>query len=1254
MNKKEWFFIVISIFFGIFLLSQNTFFVKADAPVDYILISEVKVTGDSPTDEFVELYNPTAEEKSLSGYSLYKFKKSSTSTEDKILLFSFENNESIPGYGHFLLAHEDANYDQDANYVTSTVSLSVNNTVFLENAEGKVIDLVGWDEATSFEGSVVSDGPTTAKSIERKPGGMEGNGIDTDDNSADFERATPNPQNTLSDPTPLANIPPIAFFSVSSTFEVSEEVSFDASASEDSDGQIVLYSWDFGDASAATSSVSNINHTYGSAGDFVVSLTVEDNSGAEASTSTIISITTASSTPDVATSTIKNVLINEVMVNPEEGFEWVEFYNPNPSAVNMNGWKLLDNAGTVLLDFTIEGLSYAAVTTSMKFNNTGDIVLLRNPEDEMVDRLYYGPYTDEFRLENEENAPLPEKGEVLAREFGAPDTDIYIDDFFLSTTSTFGSQNVIVAPAEEEDSSEDSNDSNPSPSRGAPVSSYLQKGDLMINEFVAIPGEDEDEWVEIYNASGQHLELNGVYVEEGSGRKTVLENISIAKKGFFVVEDLSGNLNNSGDIIYIKDESGKTLDVVSYGNWDDGDSKDNAEIGEKGESVFRKKNGVSTGNDKEDFSFGQSTLGESNEPIVEEDNSDEEKENDEGLKLLPEEVLPLSVTTTLRFNEVLPNPEGSDKENEFIELFNPDEEAIDLEGWSISDISGKEFYFEKGESIEALGFLSIKSALRSDLILNNNGESLFLWNKESKLIDLIHIPEAKEGKSFAYESDASWKWTSILTPGKKNIFDAEESVISEDFVPLYKKEAEFGEMIEFDAEEMEEKLGGEAFWVFSDEEIVAALAEKAFFKAGKHNFTLLIKKGEEVLFEGAYTIIVAEEKALDSVGGNLIGDPYNIIISEVFPNPKGSDDVEFIELHNPTEFDIDLSYFVLDDIEGGSGGYLFKEGTILPAGAYILFAKENTHLTLNNTSDQVRILDEKKNIITFIEYSDVLEGASFAYDKANSKHVWTSSVTPGKENVITFIKEEVKEIAPEAKKREPLIQEMDLYSVYGADIGDIVRVKGRVSVLPGVFGSQYFYISGSPGVQVYSFKKDFPDLSLGDELEVTGELTEVRGERRIKTSSIEDILKTGTSTPLAASEAEIVNLVDFDSGWLVEVSGEISESKSGSLYIDDGTDEIKVYFKKATALSGKDYPVGSLVTVRGIFIESESEYKLLPRGKEDILLHSIESVDDDKINENIENILPKKEFWKEYLVLSVFAGALLIFAFIKRKNIKKE
>ncbi|MFB6178746.1 MAG: PKD domain-containing protein [Halorientalis sp.] len=72
------------------------------------------------------------------------------------------------------------------------------------------------------------------------------------------------------------------------TATVNETISFDGSGSADSDGSIVSYQWDFGDGVTATGVAPT--HQYSSTGNYTVTLTVTDDSGATATDTVAITI----------------------------------------------------------------------------------------------------------------------------------------------------------------------------------------------------------------------------------------------------------------------------------------------------------------------------------------------------------------------------------------------------------------------------------------------------------------------------------------------------------------------------------------------------------------------------------------------------------------------------------------------------------------------------------------------------------------------------------------------------------------------------------------------------------------------------------------------------------------------------------------------------------------------------------------------------------------------------------------------------
>ena len=86
-----------------------------------------------------------------------------------------------------------------------------------------------------------------------------------------------------------ANVPPVAIFTFSPANPlVGQNILFDGSASNDPDGTVVLWSWNFGDGSVMSGGSPTANHSYSSGGNFTVKLVVTDNGGATGNTTALV------------------------------------------------------------------------------------------------------------------------------------------------------------------------------------------------------------------------------------------------------------------------------------------------------------------------------------------------------------------------------------------------------------------------------------------------------------------------------------------------------------------------------------------------------------------------------------------------------------------------------------------------------------------------------------------------------------------------------------------------------------------------------------------------------------------------------------------------------------------------------------------------------------------------------------------------------------------------------------------------------
>ncbi|MBI2036783.1 MAG: lamin tail domain-containing protein [Candidatus Liptonbacteria bacterium] len=128
-------------------------------------------------------------------------------------------------------------------------------------------------------------------------------------------------------------------------------------------------------------------------------------------------------------------------------------------------------------------------------------------------------------------------------------------------------------------------------------------------------------------------------------------------------------------------------------------------------------------------------------------------------------------------SEVLPNPKGSDRGAEWIELGNDGPAPAALSGWTLKDASGKVFQL-RGE-VSQDGFLVV-SGTDLGLSLNNGEETLTLLDPAGSVRDVVSWTAAPEGESFV-RSGTAFLWTARPTPGEANRV---ESTMFEDRIAL--------------------------------------------------------------------------------------------------------------------------------------------------------------------------------------------------------------------------------------------------------------------------------------------------------------------------------------------------------------------------------------------------------------------------------------------------------------------------------------
>ncbi|MCU0679497.1 MAG: lamin tail domain-containing protein [Planctomycetes bacterium] len=825
---------------------------------------------------------------------------------------------------------------------------------------------------------------------------------------------------------------------------------------------------------------------------------------------------------------------------------------------------------------------------------------------------------------DEENEPPPINAAVCGN--GAVETGEECDDGNAVSGDGCG------AGCQTEEAPDSQTSPQAAPARGE--EGGARPGEVVINEFVSDPADGEVEWIELYNKLSRDVDLAEWTIEEGSGAKTTLAGV-LAGSGagkFLAFEKPKGSLNNAGDIIILRDAGGELIDQVAYGNWDDGNKDNNAPAAGDPNSVARKADGYNTNNNANDFKLTTVfTKGSSNIMA----GAEEEEE------ISASERPGYDYSDDIIISEIMPDPAGSDEEGEFIELYNRGFKEVDLTGWKLGDESTKNFEFRilnlefRNKNIIKAGGYKVFYRSETKLALNNSGDSVKLYPPLADApVAVVKYEKAVEGWSYNAELTLlrqgyggqgiknlelrmldKFVWSESVTPGKENIIkDFNHAPVVDFDCP---EEAFLAKPVLFDGADTIDEDGDKlAFvWNFGDGATnTLPIPEHTFFKTGSFTVKLAVSDGKITVNKDKKIKIVKALSARENYEVATAESPAaeaepNVIINEFLPDPAGADEEgEWIELYNRGGTVVNMLDWRLDDEEGGSKPYRFSAGWLFAPGKFRLIERSESKLALNNPGGAVRLFNADGDLIDEAIYGAASEGEVYARGE-NGKWFWSTATTPGERNLIA-VADSVAVRAMAATGRalvqpsaaaEPSVVEITLEKIQEMEVGDAVKVSGTVAVLPGILGSQYFYIVGSPGVQIYSYKKDFPTLAVGDYITVTGELSQTYGEWRVKTKTAADMEVVGPGEPPAPTEIACDKISEEAAGQLVAIAGEITDRKSSTVYFDDGTGEIIIYIKAATGIALSNLKEGRRASITGLVGRTSSGVRVMPRSGEDIV-----------------------------------------------------
>ncbi len=461
------------------------------------------------------------------------------------------------------------------------------------------------------------------------------------------------------------------------------------------------------------------------------------------------------------------VVINEVAWAGTEASttdEWIELYNPDTMPIPLDGWTLTDGGdytinfsatdiipggptgGFFLIEATND-MTISDITADFVYTGVGDL----NNSDETLTLL--DDFSNVIDTANSDGDEWPAGG--LAEHYSMERTCV-IEDQQLGWQNNDGvTRNGL--------------DSDSNPINGTPGEPNSSENQCLVISEVAWSGSKAsglDEWLELHNPSPATIDLAGWRLTAGDGSPDIALSGTISANGFFLLErgdSLTTDQNEdqiyndtqlveSGEALLLLAPNRTEIDSanVDGGSWTAGTGSPNYSSMER-----IKESGIVSPDDQ----FGWIT----NTGIVR--NGEDAAGNDiygtPGqsnwafiVTPTPTATVTLTPTTTaplsLLINEVAWMGTDYSSSDEWIEIYNPGTNAINLTGWKLKSITDSNPDISLTGTIAAGGYYVIASNadvfddgvhtplvpnLIYSLSLNNEGEVLRLLDPRSTVVD---------------------------------------------------------------------------------------------------------------------------------------------------------------------------------------------------------------------------------------------------------------------------------------------------------------------------------------------------------------------------------------------------------------------------------------------------------------------------------------------------------------------------------------
>ena len=330
-------------------------------------------------------------------------------------------------------------------------------------------------------------------------------------------------------------------------------------------------------------------------------------------------------------------------------------------------------------------------------------------------------------------------------------------------------------------------------------------------------------------------------------------------------------------------------------------------------------------------------------------------------------------------------------------------------------------------------------------------------------------------------------------------------------------------------------------------------------------------------------------------------DPTTLRFSSLYPNTTGDDELEeYIELTNTGDEQIDLLGWTIED--GSTDFYIISESQIVEPQDTKKIMRADSGIALNNTGDTLELRDPNEEVVDTVSYGNAAKGSTYTF--MNDAWTWSGTVSVTEAVTTSSSTSAARTVSSAPASSASLkIQTLTIEQSKNLSDGKRVRVQGVITVLPGVFARQTFYVMDETGgIQIYFYDADFPELTIGQHIYVTGEMSTSHGERRIKIQVQTDIASAQQESTLIPVVISIPEINEDRIGSLVTTNGLVRSRENGKLIIEDAGSELVVSLKSDPEIDAARFERGDRIMVTGVLTSYDGELRIRPRAEDDILI----------------------------------------------------